>query len=97
MGKSLEQLIMDRIERPGWVSTRGILSDPGGELDQEEHVQAERAMKKLANEGRVTLWRLILHDQNEELLAAARPGLQLDKDLEERGAWATAVRYEPDS
>lgn len=94
MEKSLEQLIMERIERPGWVSTRGILQDPGGQLDAEEHRRAEAAMKKLAEEGRVTLWRLIIQERDEELLAAARPGFELDKDLEERGAWAKAVRYQ---
>lgn len=94
MEKSLEQLVMERIDRPGWVSTRGILLDPTGALNQEEHRQAEEAMKRLAEQGLVTLWRLIMQDTEEELLAAARPGLALDKDLEERGAWARAVKYE---
>ena len=97
MERSLEQLIMERIERPGWVSTRGILHDPGAQLDSEEHRKAEAAMRKLAQEGRVTLWRLIIEERNEELLVAARPGFELDKDLEERGAWAKAVRYQPES
>ena len=96
MEKSLEQLIVERIERPGWVSTRGILSDPGGESDPKEHARAEEAMKKLAAEGRVVLWRLIIKERGEELLAAARPGFELDRDLKDRGAWAEAVRYEPD-
>ena len=94
MDKTLEELIMERIERPGWVSTRGVLQDPSGAKSEEEHKRAEQAMKDLAAQGRVTLWRLIIHDHNEELLAAARPGLELDKDLEERGAWAQAVPYE---
>ncbi|MBM3301739.1 MAG: hypothetical protein FJY85_17535 [Deltaproteobacteria bacterium] len=96
MEKSIEELILDRIERPGWVSTRGILLDPGGQRDPEEHRLAEEAMKDLARRGLVALWKLIIHDQEEELLAAARPGFELDKDLEQRGAWARAVRYEPD-
>jgi hypothetical protein len=94
MEESLEQLIVDRITTPGWVSTRGILRDPGGESDPEENARAEDAMKKLAAEGRVVLWRLIIRDRGEELLAAARPGFDLDKDLKDRGAWAEAVRYE---
>ena len=97
MVKTAEQLVMVRIDRPGWVSTRGILMDPAGELDSEEHRRAEEAMKSLAAKGLVTLWRLIIPDTEEELLAAARPGLELDKDLEERGAWARAVRYDPDA
>ncbi len=97
MEKTLEQLVMERIDRPGWVSTRGILLDPAGDLNSEEHGRAEEAMKSLAERGLVTLWRLIIQDTEEELLAAARPGFELDKDLEERGAWAKAVRYEPDA
>jgi hypothetical protein len=96
MEKSIEELILERIERPGWVSTRGILLDPGGHLDREEHRMAEEAMKSLAKRGLVTLWKLVIRDQGQELLAAARPGLELDKDLEQRGAWARAVKYEPD-
>ena len=94
MEKSLEDLVMERIDRPGWVSTRGILLDPVGELNPEEHRQAEAAMKRLAEQGLVALWRLIIEDTEEELLVAARPGFALDQDLEERGAWARAVKYE---
>ncbi|MEW6136697.1 MAG: hypothetical protein AB1733_00585 [Thermodesulfobacteriota bacterium] len=96
MEKSIEELIMERIERPGWVSTRGILLDPAGKLDTEEHRQVEAVMKKLAREGKLLLWKLIIRDKGEELLAAARPDLELDKDLEERGAWAEAVRIQPE-
>ncbi|MFH1115923.1 MAG: hypothetical protein V1792_18585 [Pseudomonadota bacterium] len=97
MDKTFEDLVMERIDRPGWVSTRGILMDPAGELDSEEHRRAEEAMKSLAARGMVTLWRLIMQDTDQEMLAAARPGFELDKDLEQRGAWAKAVRYDPDA
>lgn len=97
MDKTVEQIVMERIDRPGWVSTRGVLMDPAGELNSEEHRRAEETMKSLAQRGLVTLWRLIIHDTEEELLAAARPGFELDKDLEQRGAWARAVRYDPDA
>jgi len=96
MEKSMEERILDRIQKPGWVSTRGILMDPSGQLDKEEHRVAEEAMKELARQGLVRLWKLIIQDQGDELLVAARPDLELDKDLEERGAWAKAVRYDLD-
>jgi len=94
MDKNLEELIIERIDRPGWVTTRGILLDPSGRLSDEEHEKVKEAMKSLAGRGVVTLWRLIIQDDGGELLAAARPGLELDKDLERRGAWAKAFPYE---
>lgn len=93
MVEEYKKLIMDRIDSPGWVTTRGILLDPTGAAAEEDHHQVEEAMRNLAREGKVTLWRLILQDNAGELLTAARPGLELDRDLEERGAWATAVRH----
>jgi hypothetical protein len=51
-------------------------------------------MKQLADEGHVRLWRLELEqEEGKELIAAAQPGLELDKDLEKRGAWAKAKPY----
>jgi hypothetical protein len=97
MVEEYEKLILERIDAPGWVTTRGILLDPTGEGAEEDHRQVETAMKNLAEKGRVTLWTLILQDNAGELLTAARPGLELDRDLEQRGAWATAVRYNPES
>lgn len=97
MVEHYEKLILERIDKPGWVTTRGILLDPAGVGAEEDHRQVEEAMKNLAEQGKVTLWRLILQDDAGELLTAARPDLELDRDLEERGAWATAVRYEPES
>jgi hypothetical protein len=93
--RNIEELIMDRITTPGWVTTRGILLDPTGNSSREEHRLVETVMESLAERGLVTLWRLILQEGNEELIAAARPGLQLDKDLEQRGAWARAEPYQP--
>lgn len=95
METNIEELIMERITHPGWVTTRGILLDPTGNTAKEEHRLVETVMESLAERGLVTLWRLIVLDGAEELVAAARPGLQLDKDLEERGAWARAEPYPP--
>jgi len=96
MDDRLEKSILNRIDKPGWVTTRGILLDPAGESGEEEHRRVEEAMKSLAKRGLVALWRLNLKDQGVEVLAAARPDLELDKDLERRGAAAVATRYEPE-
>jgi hypothetical protein len=96
MSKDLEEAIMDRINGPGWVATRGVLRDPSGQSKQEDYARIEEAMKRLAQRGLVTLWRLVLENEPTTLLAAARPGLELDKDLERRGAAARAERYSPD-
>ena len=93
MSKGIEEAIMDRINGPGWVTTRGMLKDPSGQSTEEEVHRVEDAMKRLAEKGLVTLWRLKLEYQDAELLAAARPSLELDKDLEQRGAAAKAERY----
>lgn len=95
METNIEKLIMERITHPGWVTTRGILLDPTGKSSPEEHRAVQTVMEDLAERGIVTLWRLILQEGNEELIAAARPGIQLDKDLEQRGAWARAEPYQP--
>ncbi len=96
MSKGIEETIMDRINGPGWVTTRGVLKDPSGQSTEEEVREVEDAMKRLAEKGLLTLWRLKLEYEDAVLLAAARPGLELDKDLEERGAAAKAERYSPD-
>jgi hypothetical protein len=92
MEKSFEEIILERIEGPGWVATRGVVRDPRA-ADAAEIEEAEQAMKSLAERGLVTLWRLIIEQDGSQMMAAARPGLQLDKDLEERGAWARAEPY----
>lgn len=93
MEEKIEKLILERIANPGWVTTRGILLDPQGQSAPEEHLEVEKVMVQLAQRGLVSLWRLILQDGEETLMAAARPDLELDKDLEQRGAWAWAEPY----
>jgi hypothetical protein len=95
MTKEIEEVIMDRINGPGWVTTRGVLRDPSGQSNEEDYTAVEEAMKKLAEKGLVTLWKLKLEYEDAVLLAAAKPGLELDRDLEERGAAAKAERYSP--
>jgi hypothetical protein len=91
---AIEKMIMERIEKPGWTTTRAILKDPAGAGAPEEHAKIEAVMKDLAEQGKVRLWRLRLEQEKEnELIAAARPDLELDKDLETRGAWAVAAPY----
>jgi hypothetical protein len=97
MSKTIEEDIMERINGPGWVTTRGVLKDPSGKSNEEEVRLVEEAMKRLAEKGLLTLWRLKLEYEDAVLLAAARPGLELDKDLEQRGAAAKAERYSPDN
>lgn len=96
MSQNIEEDIMVRINFPGWVTTRGVLKDPSGQANEEDFTMVEEAMKRLAKKGLVTLWRLKLEYEDTELLAAARPDLELDKDLEQRGAAAKAERYSPD-
>ncbi|MGC8604496.1 MAG: hypothetical protein ACP5VS_12540 [Desulfomonilaceae bacterium] len=93
MKSDIEQKILERIDNPGWVTTRGIILDPSGPANFEEYRAIEAAMRSLSDKGMVVLWRLIIEANGAELMAAARPGLELDKDLERRGAWAKAVIY----
>jgi hypothetical protein len=93
MSDEIELRIMDRINAPGWVTTRGILLDPSGTLDEREHAEIEAAMKRLKEKGLVELWTLIVENDSRPLLAAARPGYHLDKELEQRGAWAKAIPF----
>jgi hypothetical protein len=95
MPQDYQKAIMQRMEQPGWVTTRGILRDPTGQADPDDYLAVEEIMRELACQGQIVLWRLIVLEDGVEMLAAARPGLELDKDLEERGAWAKAERYEP--
>jgi hypothetical protein len=93
MEDEIERSIMDRIKEPGWVTTRGILRDPVGELDSEEYRHIEAAMKRLHERGLVSLWKLTVQNDGAVLMTAARPDYQLDTELEERGGWAKAERY----
>ncbi len=91
--KMIEKVILDRVQAPGWVTTRGVLRDPTGEMVEEESKKVENVMMSLANRNQVALWTLIMQDNGTELMVAARIGLELDKDLEARNAWARAVPY----
>ena len=91
--KMIEKVIMDRINAPGWVTTRGVLRDPSGQMADEESKKVEAVMKNLAGNNLVTLWKLVMQDNGTELMVAARNGLALDQDLEARNAWAKAVPY----
>ncbi len=91
--KIIERVILERVQAPGWVTTRGVLRDPSGEMADEESKKVEVVMKDLASKNQVTLWKLIMQDNGAELMVAARNGLELDKDLEARNAWAKAVPF----
>lgn len=93
MESDIEKKVLDRINNPGWVTTRGLLLDPASPADSEENLKIQAVMRLLSDKGLVTLWRLVLEADGTELMAAARPDLELDKDLERRGAWAKAIRY----
>jgi hypothetical protein len=93
MEDSIEREIMERIKSPGWVTSRGLLRDPAGQLEEQEYAHIEAVMKRLGEQGVVVLWRLKLQNEDTELLSVARPGYELDKELEKRGAWAKAAKY----
>lgn len=90
----LEEAIMRRIASPGWTSVMALLKDPSSGGAEHEVKQVETAMKRLAENGKVRLWTLIMeHEEGKKLLAASRLDMELDKELEKRGAWASAVPY----
>lgn len=93
LDSEIEQKILERIKNPGWVSTRGVLVDPTSQPGSDEYLRIQAVMRSLSDRGLVVLWRLILEADGSELLVAARQDLELDKDLERRGAWAKAVKY----
>ena len=93
MEKNIEREILDRINSPGWVTSRGLVRDPAAQPDDQEYAQIESVMKRLGEQGIVELWRLKLETEDAELLTVARPGYELDKELEKRGAWAKAEKY----
>jgi hypothetical protein len=92
MDQDLERSILKRIEHPGWTTTRALLRDPHEEPEPEEVQAIEEVMKSLARRGLVTVWKLVYSGGTAELMAAARPDLSLDEELESRWAWATAER-----
>ncbi|MGB9615787.1 MAG: hypothetical protein ACP5M0_10490 [Desulfomonilaceae bacterium] len=92
--EEIEAEILRRIARPGWVATRGLVTDPADAASSEkESIAIEAVMKAMAARGLVQLWKLVLYDGGDAILAAARPGFKLDEDLEQRGAWARAESY----
>jgi hypothetical protein len=96
MGENIEEKILARLKSPGWTTTRALQQDPNEDPSPEELRRIEEAMRNLAKQGKVILWRLVPDQMESELMAAARPGLELDKELEERGAWAKAYRIKLD-
>ncbi|MBM4326878.1 MAG: hypothetical protein FJ118_06905 [Deltaproteobacteria bacterium] len=91
--EELKKAVLIKLEGPGWTTARAVLAIVGGEMDESEMRRVEEAMLELAAEGKVELWRLILDEDKSEVLVAALPGMELDKELERRQAWAMAVRY----
>ena len=96
MDDRLERTILKKIELAGWTTTRALLDDPSEDPSEEEVRRIEAAMANLSSKGLATLWRLVPESGAGELMAAVRPGFELDKDLEQRGAWATAYRLRTD-
>jgi hypothetical protein len=96
MPHNFERMIVERLEKPGWVTTRGVLRDPTGQADPDDYTSVEEVMHDLAAKGVAALWYLILDEGGVKVLAAARPDLELDKELKRRDAAARAERYEPD-
>jgi hypothetical protein len=93
---NIEETILKRLKSPGWTTTRALQQNPNEDPSPEELRRIEEAMMRLARQGKVTLWRLVPDHVESELMVAARPGLELDRELEERGAWAKAYRIEID-
>lgn len=94
MDGDLRQLIMQKLNGPGWTSIRGVMKDPRSDLTDEEGRRVEEEMNAMAEEGIVTLWWLNIKHQNEGMLAVALPDFDLGAELEKRRAWATAERIE---
>jgi hypothetical protein len=89
----LKKAVLTKLQGPGWTTARAVLAIVGSDIDEEETRRVEKAMRELAKEGKVILWKLILDADKSEMLVAALPALELDKELEKRQAWAKAVRY----
>lgn len=94
--QNMEEMILEKIETPNWSTARGVLKIASGEVSPDEIREIEDVMKSMAKEGKVDLWRLILHADNSEMLAASKPGFDLGEELKQRKAWADAVRYSSD-
>lgn len=94
MQENLESVILKKLEYTGWTTTRAVVLEAGEEPSAEDLQAAESVMREMAKKGSVTIWTLVPSSGAKELIAAAKPGLELDRELEERGAWATAKRIE---
>jgi hypothetical protein len=95
LAEDLKQAVMEKIGHAGWAASRALLRNPAEEPSPEEIDAIEQAMKALAREGLVSLWRLEYKHEPISFMAVAKPDMELDKELEERGAWAVAVRLDP--
>ncbi len=95
MDEELRQMILQKLQGPGWTSIRGVMKDPRSDLGDEEGRRVEEEMNAMAEEGLVTLWWLNIKHQDEGMLAVALPDLDLAAELEKRRAWATAEKIEP--
>lgn len=96
MSAKFEKTIMDRLVQPGWITTRGVLQDPTGQADPDDYLEVERVMKYLAEKGVIRLWKLTLEVDGATVMAAARPEMELDTELERRQAAARAEIYKGD-
>ncbi len=97
MPHDYEKFILERLAQPGWVTTRGVLRDPTGQADSEDYLAVEEVMKEMAANGVLTLWTLTLEEDGRSVMAAVKPGMELDKELQQRNATAKAERYRQDS
>lgn len=94
MQENLEAVILKRLEYTGWTTTRAVVLGSGDEPSEEDLQAAEIVMRQMAKKGLISIWKLVPTTGASELMAAAKPDLELDKELEQRGAWATAKRIE---
>lgn len=94
MSQAMHDLILDKIARTGWTGVRGVAQLHGGEAAQSEIKEIEAVMKDLQRQGKVSVWKLTLHADGSQMMAAAKPGFDLGKELETRQAWADAAPWE---
>ena len=97
MPRDYEKVILERLTQPGWITTRGVLRDPTGQADPDDYQAVEEVMKEMAANGVITLWTLTLDVDERSVMAAVRPGMELDKELQQRNASAKAERYSQDA
>ncbi len=95
MDTDLEQQILKKLEGPGWTTARGVLMEPEDRDNAELHKAVERVMREMARKGALKLWKIKYKHEPLEMIAVSVPALQLDRELEERGAWAIAEPLDP--